>query len=373
MITVHALGLMSGSSLDGLDMALCRFRLDPASSLPVLEWQLLATRTAAFDPAWRERLRALPKADGRTLMRAHADFGHYLGRLVQPFLQECQTRPDLIASHGHTIFHYPDQGFTLQIGDGAALAAATGCTVIDNFRALDIALGGQGAPLAPLADRFLFPGYDFYLNLGGIANISCNAGDRFVAFDIGGANQVLNALVEPMGLPYDEDGRIAASGHLDTGLLARADALPYFRQPYPKSLGNDWVQERLLPIYLEASATTADKLHTAGIQLARQTAAAITRILERESPGKQHYRLLATGGGAFNSFLLNAIREEGSKVCSLEIIAPGPEIIGFKEAALMALMGALRYHGLPNCLASATGASQDASGGAIHLGTNQKP
>lgn len=369
--TIHAVGLMSGSSLDGLDIACCRFELETDSG-QVEDWSLTATQTVSFEPEWRARLQHLPELSGLELAEAHINFGRYMGKLLQPFLRKLPTPVDLIASHGHTVFHYPDRQLSLQIGDGAALAAVTGYTVVDNFRAMDVALGGQGAPLAPLADKHLFPGYHFYLNLGGIANISARSEDGFIAFDIGGANQVLNALAAELGLEYDENGEIAAGGRLRPALLEQADALPYFQQPYPKSLGNDWVQEQLLPVYRVAGYPVADKLHTACLQLARQTARSLKRTLEREPMPAPPYRMLVTGGGALNDFLLRCIREEAEKAAPLELVVPEADIIAFKEAALIALMGALRLEGLPNCLASVTGARRDAVGGAVHTGEIRK-
>ena len=369
--TLHVIGTMSGSSLDGLDMALCRFELAPLAAAPLKEWELLATHTVPFSPDWCARLRRLPAASGRELAAAHVDFGHYLGALLRPFIAKISVPLDCIASHGHTIFHYPEQRLTLQLGDGAALAAATGQVVIDNLRAMDVALGGQGAPLAPLADKLLLPGFDFYLNLGGIANISARVGDRQIAFDISGANQVLDALAQTLGHPYDEGGRLAASGRLRPALLAAANELPYFSRQYPKSLGNDWVQEQLLPRYRHFEAPASDKLHTACVQLGQLTARAIEQIIEREQLAQPSYRMLVTGGGAFNDFLVDCIRAECEKSCSLAVIIPDPQQVAFKEAALIALMGALRLIERPNCLATATGARFDAVGGAVHYGIAQ--
>ena len=367
--TYHVIGLMSGSSLDGLDMALCRFNLDPQGNGSLRDWSILEARTAPYDQGWRERLRRLPGQSGRELMQAHADFGRYMGALLLPFLEGLPTPPDLIASHGHTVFHYPERQMTAQIGDGAVLAAVTGHLVAAHFRDLDVALGGQGAPLAPLADRFLFPGFDFYLNLGGIANISARTGDdRFIAFDITGANQVLDELAGTLGLPYDEGGKIAASGKLLEHLLQAADDLDYFERPYPKSLGNDWVQESLLTVFQQAQAPAADKLHTACIHLARQTGNAISRIVETENLDKTTYRMLVSGGGAFNRFLMDSICLACKKVCPLTVTVPDATVIAFKEAALIGLMGLLRLLEKPNCMASVTGASRDAVGGALHYG-----
>jgi len=364
--TFKALGLMSGSSLDGLDLAFCEFRFAESGALN--EWRLVASDTLSFSEPWKKILAELPAGSAFQLAEAHAAFGEYVGDLVNAFLEEHQLTPDFIASHGHTIFHYPDKRFTTQIGDGAAIAARTGRVVIDNFRAQDVALGGQGAPLAPLADRVLFSDYDFCLNLGGIANLTLKAdGGRYVAYDLGGANQVLNALVQPIGLAYDDKGRLAARGSLNAPLKAKADALPFFSQPYPKSLGNDWVRRELIPLFLAADCPLEDKLHTACVQLAEQISSHLAQTLEREGVQRSNYKLLATGGGAMNDFLMDCIQ----KSCApqkVEVVVPDARIISFKEAILMALLGALRMMGKPNCMASVTGATRDAVGGAVHLG-----
>ncbi|NUO02944.1 MAG: anhydro-N-acetylmuramic acid kinase [Saprospiraceae bacterium] len=362
-----ALGLMSGSSLDGLDLAFCDLKFTETGDLTA--WHLVASDTLPFSENWKKTLAELPSGSALQLAEAHAGFGEYVGDLVNLFLKKYQLVPDFIASHGHTIFHYPNKRFTTQIGDGAAIAARTGIMVIDNFRAQDIALGGQGAPLAPLADRVLFSDYDFCLNLGGISNLTFKANNgRYVAYDIGGANQVLNALVQPLGLAYDDRGQLAASGKLNADLKTKADALPYFSQPYPKSLGNDWVRREHTPIFVEYDCPVADKLHTACRHIAGQIAVHLTQTLERENVKREQYKLLATGGGALNDFLIACIRE-ACRDQQVEIVVPDARIISFKEAILMALMGALRLLGKPNCIASVTGAGRDAVSGAVHWGS----
>lgn len=358
------LGLMSGSSLDGLDIAFCEFQF---ANGVVHDWHITQAETMPYSEEWQSLLRHLPQASGRELLLGHAHFGHYVGDLVNDFLQKYNIQPDFIASHGHTIFHFPKEKMTLQIGDGSAIAAATGYPVVCDFRSMDVALGGQGAPIAPIADRMLFPGFDFFLNLGGIANVTANVNGKYLAFDIGGANQVLNKLVQPLGLEYDASGKLAASGRLNEILLQQADALPYHHEHYPKSLGNNWVQDQLIPIYTNFDASVEDKLHTACMQIARQTAKDISQIFHNESFTKSNYRLLATGGGAFNDFLMQCLREACNPL-NIEIVIPNATIIGFKEAAMIALCGILRLNNLPNCIASVTGASHDAIGGAVYEG-----
>lgn len=371
--TFHALGLMSGSSLDGLDLALCRFETAKQESDFQLEhWELCLAETLPFSEEWQEHLRKLPSASAFQLAAAHVAFGHYLGELVQQFLTQNQLEPaavDLIASHGHTIFHEPACGFTLQIGDGAALAARTGCAVVCDFRSADLALGGQGAPLAPVADKMLFPGYDFYLNIGGIANITCNANGRFVAFDVTGANQVLNALANLLGQACDQSGKLAAAGKVDGQLLTTLNSRPYLDAPYPKSLSNQWVVENMVKTCLQADSPIPDRLHTACRHIAFQLGRSTKQVIKNEHFEKEKYRMLATGGGVFNDFLIQSIREENQGV---EIVIPPEKTVNFKEACLMALLGVLRLEGVPNCISSVTGAEHDAIGGAFYLNAFKK-
>lgn len=354
---------MSGSSLDGIDLAHCSFELQGNQ----LHWKLNAASTLPFSEEWANKLKNLPQSDGKTLLAAHTAFGRYLGKRVKDFLQKQQLNCDIVASHGHTIFHYPEEQFTFQLGDGAVIAATTGIPTIDRFRAMDMAFGGQGAPVAPIVDQYLFKGYDYYLNIGGIANISAPIRDhRIVAFDIGGANQVLDALAQIEGYAYDDEGKMAASGVPISMLYDQINALPYFSESYPKSLGNDWVLDQQTSVYLQHMGKTADKLSTACKQLAFQTAKAILQIQNREKQQKAAYKMLVTGGGAWNTFLIQQIQDACKDACNLTIHIPSDEIIGFKEAILMALMGYLRMTKQDNCLASATGATQDSVSGSLH-------
>ncbi|TXB67660.1 anhydro-N-acetylmuramic acid kinase [Phaeodactylibacter luteus] len=364
------LGLMSGSSLDGVDAAVCRFAFQGNSPVPE-SWSIIAADTLPYTTAWAERLAALPSADAYELALAHAELGRYFGEQAKLFLSQSGIESiDAIASHGHTIFHYPEHQMTLQIGDGAAMAGVTGITTIDQFRSQDMSLGGQGAPIAPIADQLLFPEQDFMLNLGGIANISAKRQDGYVAFDITGANQVLNALCAELGLPYDKGGAIARSGRMIPALFEKVNALPYHHQPYPKSLGNDWVREAHIPIYQQWGAAVEDRLHTACRQIGHHTAMAVAAIIKRERVSTQRpLQLLATGGGAFNSFLMDCIQESCQALSlGLNVAPASSQLINFKEALLMALMGALRLQGLPNVLPSVTGSRRPVSGGALHLG-----
>ena len=367
--TYKAIGLMSGSSLDGLDIAFCEFQIEDKN---IVNWQLLLAETIPFSEKWQGRLLHLPQQDALVYAKSHAYLGHYFGELVNDFLERHQVEPDFIASHGHTIFHHPEKRMTAQIGDGAALAATTGYPVIADFRTQDIALEGEGTPLAPMADKFLFQGYDFYMNIGGIANISCNANGKMIAFDISGANQILNGLAHLMDMDYDEGGQVAATGEIENELLEELNELPYFSQIYPKSLDNQWVVNNLLKSYLEYEAPINNRLRTACEQLAVQTVLSIEQIIKKENLQKKQYKMLVSGGGVLNAFLMENIRAVCNEKIELEIVIPEKEIIEFKEAALMALLGVLRVENIPNCMASVTGAKRDTIGGAIYQGYKKK-
>lgn len=362
------LGAMSGSSLDGLDLAVCQFYFEADGALR--QWALLKGTTVPFDDALRKRLSELPSATAEELALTDADMGAWIGKAAAAYLKRSGQKVDAIASHGHTVFHFPDRGLSLQIGSGAAIAAQTGITTVDNFRMQDVQLGGQGAPLAPLADQYLFPEYDMLLNLGGIANLSLRSPNRYIAFDSTGANQVLDALAQQLGKRYDEGGQLAAQGQLLPGLLARALALPYHDQPYPKSLGNDWVQQQLLPLYLSEPASISDKLHTACRQIAQSIAADLAKAIEHERLSLNRARMMVSGGGALNTFLVRCIQEECEKICSLAVELPSPAVIHYKEAVLMGLMGAMRLRHQANVLPSVTGAKRAVCGGAVHAGAS---
>lgn len=359
------LGLMSGSSLDGLDIACCEFETDPVTK-SILNWKITCSETIPYTEEWISRLAHLPQASALAYARTHTYFGHYMGKMVCDFIKKHQLQPDYIASHGHTIFHEPERGMTAQIGDGAALAALTGVPVICDFRTKDVALFGQGAPLAPIADKYLFPGYDGYLNLGGIANMTFRHGEDFIAFDICAANQVLNALAGLTGLDMDEGGAMAAGGQLNRALLDISFQDIFFEKPFPKSLGNQYVREHFIPLFTAFEAPVPDLLHSACEHIALLIAQAVKQSLQHYDLPVSNRRMLVTGGGAFNTFLMEKISLQLLPL-GVEMVVPEPVVVKYKEAALMAVLGLLRILRLPNTLKSVTGASQDSSGGCIYL------
>lgn len=366
MVSLSVVGLMSGSSLDGVDLAWVDFVFENSGKGKLKSWNIRQGKTIEYSQSWKKKLEEAPTLNGKGLWQLHTDLGHLFGKKISIFLENFDTKPDFIASHGHTVFHFPETGSTTQVGDGAAMAAELGMIVVDQFRTLDIALGGQGAPLAPLGDQFFFSNYFACLNLGGISNISVKTPNGYKAFDIGGANQVLNALTQEINLPYDDKGLLARQGKLIPSLLDQANALGYFYQGYPKSLGNDWVRDVLLPLFQNKNQPVNDRLHTACVQIAQQIGKDLKKVIQKESlKVSSTDKILISGGGAFNDFLCELIIEEIKPIQRGEV---DDTIIDFKEAAFIALAGVLRWLEQPNVLPEVTGARKAAVGGAIHYG-----
>lgn len=350
----NVLGLMSGTSLDGLDLALVNI----TDAVDGLKHEIVAAETIEYDQKQRDALANAKTLSGEKLFELHHKFGVLLGQCALNFLKKHQLTCDLIASHGHTVFHQPANGFTTQIGHGADIAAISGITTVCDFRSLDVALGGQGAPLVPLGDELFFGAYDFCLNLGGIANISFRKNNRRIAFDICPVNMALNYIATACGHKFDSDGKIAASGKLNTALLDKLNALEFYSKPYPRSLGAEWFHEYFQPVLDSSNAALNDKMNTITHHIAKQIADSLNI-----SDNKLNATLLVTGGGTKNKFLLQKIQESSS----VQIIVPDEKIIDFKEALIFALLGFLRINNNKNTLASVTGAKSDSVGGAVYL------
>jgi len=353
MTTKHnfvVLGLMSGTSLDGVDLALCHFTGDNN------EWtySIEAARTIPYSNEWKNRLIAAETFPGIDLLLLHKTYGAFLGELAHTFLKERKAVPHFIASHGHTIFHQPEKKLTFQLGDGASIAATTRITTISDFRSLDVALGGQGAPLVPIGDELLFHEYNQCLNLGGFANISFSEKGSRKAYDICSVNLILNYLAAKYcNTPYDKNGSIGRSGKVNHALLDQLNKLGYFEQKPPKSLSREWVVKNMLPLIESQELTIPDKLRTVYENIAVQ----LTKVINA-TPGNN---ILVTGGGAYNIFLVELIKEK----TRMNIIVPDKMVIDFKEALIFAFLGVLRFLDIPNCLASVTGAKKDNLGGVI--------
>ena len=339
----RVLGVMSGTSLDGIDLAICTFRKNQF-------WQFNIERstTISYTKYWKNTLRNLPYKDQQTIKKIDKEYGIFLGRTINSFLQN--DKIDFISSHGHTIFHQPENNFTLQIGDGGEIARLTKTKTINNFREKDVSLNGQGAPLVPIGDIHLFPENKYCLNLGGFANISIKQNNQITAFDICPVNIILNQLCNTLDLEYDDRGNIARKGKLLPKLLNTLNNLSYYTQNPPKSLGKEWVGKNITPL-INIKYNTSDLLHT----FCEHIAMRIGVILKDETT-------LTTGGGAYNIYLIERIKHYSIS----KIVFPDDNIINFKEAMIFAFLGILKFRNEVNCLSSVTGAIRDNCGGIIH-------
>lgn len=343
------IGLMSGSSLDGVDIAYVNFSHDNK------RWfhQIVEYGNIPYPQYWKEVLSSAFNKSKEELSELDKEYGKYLGTVTKKFIEKYELEPKLIASHGHTIFHCPEKGYTLQIGDGQEIADITGITTINDFRSEDVSKGGQGAPLVPIGDRHLFADYQICLNIGGIANVSYENGNRRIAYDICIANQLLNYLANKLGYDYDKNGDFARRGKVDNNLLDILNDNIYYDKNGPKSLGREFFEEVQHKTLDSSELSVYDLLATATEHIAYQICHS-TNHLEKG-------RMLISGGGAKNDFLVERIKSMSKH----EIIIPETEIIDYKEALIFAFLGALKTEGRINVLSSVTGAVSDSSSGKI--------
>ena len=359
----RAIGLMSGSSLDGLDIAFVSFEEIRGK----WTFELRQQKCVAYSDEWKKRLKNAVNLNARDFMQLDHELGIWMGSAVKEFIENnvLDHQVQLIVSHGHTVFHEPENGFTTQIGSGAAIAAINSINVIDQLRSLDVALGGQGAPLVPMGEKLLFPDYNCFLNIGGIANISFHKTDGVQAFDVTVANQALNYLAALNGSAYDKDGQCAASGHISTALLTGLNKLAYFGQPAPKSLANQFFTSSIQPLLDNAELSVADKLCTFTAHIAAQIAYAAGAALA-ESAVEQEKKILITGGGAHNRFLVQRI-QAALAPHGIQADVAEAAVIDYKEAIIMGLLGVLRWRE-ENTVLENTGASRASIGGAVWIG-----
>jgi anhydro-N-acetylmuramic acid kinase len=361
----RAIGLMSGSSLDGLDIVFVVFNEAGGQWTYSIE----AADCLPYSAAWTERLRNATELPARDYLALHSQYGAYLGKQVAGFVeaQGLQHRVQLVCSHGHTTFHEPAAGFTAQLGDGAALAAHSGINVVSDLRALDVALGGQGAPIVPMGEQLLFGSYPLLLNLGGIANISAALPGGYVAYDICPANRVLNMLAAEKNMDYDAGGALAAGGTLRDEALARLNGLPYYSLPYPKSLPNQFGTDEVYPILKKANLSTADALRTMVEHIVIQTTRNVGRLCRLLPASSEPRSMLVTGGGAFNDFLMHRLTESLRPLGVVPQV-PDDQTVQYKEALIMALLGILRWREANTTLHTVTGAQRSSIGGAVWIG-----
>lgn len=361
MSQYHVIGLLSGSSLDGADIAYCAFDIDLSDGLRVKSWELVQATTIPFTSTWIERLKKLPGATAKEFVLTDTDLGHYFGECIRDFVKKHQIKNiDLVSSHGHTIFHFPELRTTTQIGDGAAIVSEINIDTVTQLRSSDVAIRGQGAPLAPLGDRHLYAGYDLYLNLGGIANITATIHGKMVAFDITTCNQLLNGLANEVGKEYDEDGILASCGSVIPVLQSILHADEYHNWPFPKSLDNTWSQTKHVIPAKNFIGKTEDKLKTSIEVITTEIAHSVLQLQPKGS-------IFCTGGGALNKYLIKILEE---KLPNFRIVVPDEKIVMFKEVTFIALAGLCRYLKSPNLFSTVTGASIDTINGALYSKQN---
>lgn len=359
---LNAIGLMSGTSLDGLDIALVEFN---ASNK--LNYHVLASQTIGYNLEWKSKLEHAFHCNESELKALDLEYGIWLGSRVNEFIKNNPYKVDLISSHGHTVFHQPKNKISIQIGNGYEIFKQTNIPVVNNFRQQDVLLGGQGAPLVPMGDELLFPAYTFCLNLGGFSNISWNDSKLRKACDLSPCNILLNTICRRLKLNFDDKGMLASNGKINSELLAKWNAIPFYMQAPPKSLGREWFELNFLADIFNESYPVEDLLATAVQHITYQINLFIQntgkKFIATALPS-QKLTCLVTGGGVYNQFLMAQLNENAQT--GIQFIIPEPELVDFKEAILFALLGYLRWNNEINVLASVTGALRDHSSGTIY-------
>ena len=347
----NAIGVMSGTSHDGLDLCFAEYSFTNQGC----SYRIIKARTVEYDQSLRQSLMNAYNLSGRELSKLNAWYGVWIAKKINEFKLTINEPIDVIGSHGHTIFHDPKNGYSTQIGSGAHIAAEAGIDCICDFRSGDIARGGQGAPLVPIGDELLFPNYNICLNIGGIANLSYSTNGHRVAYDICPANMALNRLMQlHYSISYDKDGVLGRRGNIDESLLEKLNSLDYYHNKESKSLGREWFESTFQPLVDNHNANIEDKLRTLYEHIALKISESLTI--------KKSGTVLLTGGGAKNSFLTDLIDEKTNNT----IIIPSDEVIDFKEALIFGFLAILYLRKTPTSLASVTGASANSIGGCLY-------
>ncbi|WP_158844749.1 anhydro-N-acetylmuramic acid kinase [Algibacter sp. L1A34] len=344
----HVVGVMSGTSLDGIDLVEAKFVLDET-----WRFEIICAETVGYPDVWHEELKGLVLRSLDELKKIDEDYTVFLAEVIKTFIIKNNIKNiDAVCSHGHTALHRPENKLTYQIGNQPILAKLINETVVCDFRVEDVELGGQGAPLVPIGDQLLFSEYDFCLNLGGFANISTQIKNERIAYDICPVNIVLNKYARNLGLNYDDGGQIAASGAYLIHLGNQLNKLDFYEEQPPKSLGLEWVNKNIFPLIESSHASDKDVLRTFSDHIAKQ----ISRVIKPKA------KVLVTGGGAYNDYIISRIKSN----IQTEIIIPNHDLVEFKEALIFAFLGILKLRNEVNCLQSVTGASKNHSSGRIY-------
>ena len=355
---MNYLGLMSGSSLDGLDMALCNFDYNEDTQKYI--YKILEVYQAEFPEEIVEKFSKVTGFSGIELLRFSNEFAVFCGETCKRFIDQSSFNVDAIGSHGHTVFHFPQESLTYQLGNGAIISQISEREVICDFRTSDIASGGIGAPFAPIIDFHLFPNVDILVNLGGISNASFRLGTEMKATDISPCNQLLNFLARKSGLDYDKDGIIASGGEINNELLDELHDINRPISPGARAIDNTWVETSFFEL-LDSHSSVKDGLRTCVEFIVSE----IISSIESNSPLEGPKKMMVTGGGAFNKFLIGLL-EAKSEVLNVKILPINQELINYKEALLISFMAYLRKSKIPNVINSVTGAARETIGGAIY-------
>ncbi|MDA0931663.1 MAG: anhydro-N-acetylmuramic acid kinase [Bacteroidetes bacterium] len=342
------LGLMSGTSLDGLDLCLAEFLF----SDQVWKFQIFDFQTIPYTETWKQKLATAHSLEAEDLSHLDRLYGRWLGEQSVAFLSDKPV--DLIASHGHTIFHQPARGFTLQIGHGGVLHTTTGIPVVNDFRSEDVADGGQGAPLVPVGDALLFGAYAACLNLGGFSNISWETqhGQR-LAGDLVPINLVFSEILKPLNIDFDSEGQLSLTGNVDSSVLKELNALPMMQRAFPRSFGREDLEAEVFPVLLRHSLSIPDTLATSREWMAGN----ISRHLNLNGIKS----CLLSGGGSYNTALVQSIQEKTT--CTLAI--PSAQLVEAKEALIFGFLGLLRALGEVNVWHEVTGSRCSGSRGSL--------
>ncbi len=344
------IGVMSGTSLDGIDIAQINFELSNGH----WTFKILVAETIPYSDVWHKRLRDGINLDSQNLQILDNDYTLLLGNEISSFIDRFEIKTiDAVSSHGHTILHRPNDGITRQIGNSSTLSRYVKNTVVCDFRVADVNLGGQGAPLVPIGDKLLFGENELCMNLGGFSNVSFDDGGKRVAFDICPVNIVLNFYANKLGYEFDNKGTIARNASVDSELLKRLNQIEFYKKPFPKSLGLEFVQSEIFPLIESFEISAEATLATFTEHIAIQTANSL-----KHKSGK----MLMTGGGTFNEYLLERITFH---LPNIKLIIPEKKTINYKEALIFGFLGVLRLRNEINVLSSVTGAKHDHSSGQV--------
>ena len=352
----NVIGVMSGTSLDGIDLAHIHFTIiDNFWTFEILE-----SETVQYNQDWISELKKAVDFSTNELKILNTNYTELLGTVIFDFIKKYKiSNLDAVCSHGHTILHQPQKGITLQIGNLPKIASICKQTVVCNFRIQDVLLGGQGAPLVPIGDQILFSEYDYCLNLGGFSNISFESNKKRIAFDISPVNTVLNYYSNKLGLEYDDKGQISRSGKINETLLKELNTIDFYKLSFPKSLGFEFVKGIVLPIIENHSISIEDKMRTFTEHIAQQIGLALNSFSSIDKNGK----LLITGGGAYNDFLIERTQYYLPKT---SIVIPDSKLLEYKEALIFALLGVLKLRNEINVLSSVTGSNKDHCSGYVY-------